>query len=268
MDFSKIKLVVTDMDGTLLNSQHEVSSRFLEQFQQLKARGIHFVAASGRQYQSITHKLSSIRDDISVIAENGALMQHQGVTKVLLQLSSSDVNTCIALLRQVKGCYPVLCGKKAAYIESKDDAFISEFQNYYSAIQQVDDLTMVTDDEFLKIAVFHFDSTEDYLYPHLESILDQFQVIVSGQHWLDISHKEANKAFALRQIQNDLGISPEETMVFGDYNNDLKMLQRGKFSYAMANAHPRVKSMANYATLSNDEHGVETILELMLSGRS
>jgi Cof subfamily protein (haloacid dehalogenase superfamily) len=266
MNFSNIKLVVSDMDGTLLNSQHEVSDRFLTQFQQLKARDIHFVAASGRQYQSITHKLSSIQNDISVIAENGALMQHQGVTKVLLQLSSSDVNTCIALLNQVKGCYPVVCGRKAAYIESSDEAFLAEFRNYYSAIQQVDDLTQVTDDEFLKVAVFHFESTEDDVYPHLDPILDQFQVIVSGQHWLDISHKEANKAFALRQIQNDLGISPEETLVFGDYNNDIEMLKLTKFSYAMANAHPQVKATASYSTSSNDAYGVENILELLLSG--
>jgi Cof subfamily protein (haloacid dehalogenase superfamily) len=266
MNFSNIKLVVSDMDGTLLNSQHEVSTRFLKQFQQLKARGIHFVAASGRQFQSITHKLSSIQDDISVIAENGALMQHNGNTQVLLQLSSSDVNTCIALLRQVKGCYPVLCGRKAAYIESKDDAFISEFQNYYSAIQRVSDLTQVKDDNFLKIAVFHFESTEDYVYPHLDPILDQFQVIVSGQHWLDISHKEANKAFALKHIQTDLGISSEETLVFGDYNNDIEMLKRAKFSYAMANAHPKVKATASYTTSSNDAFGVENILELLLSG--
>ena len=268
MDFSNIKLVVTDMDGTLLNSQHEVSSRFLEQFQQLKARGIHFVAASGRQFQSITHKLSSIQDDISVIAENGALMQHNGNTQVLLQLSPSDVNTCIALLRQVKGCYPLLCGRKAAYIESKDDAFIEEFKNYYSAVQRVDDLTQIKDDEFLKVAVFHFESTEDFVYPHLDPILDQFQVIVSGQHWLDISHPDVNKAYALQQIQIDLGVTPEETMVFGDYNNDIEMLKLAHFSYAMANAHPRVKSVAKYATLSNDENGVETVLETLLSGKS
>ena len=53
MDFSKIKLIVSDMDGTLLNPKSEVSTRFLNQFKELKKRNIHFVAASGRQYQSI-----------------------------------------------------------------------------------------------------------------------------------------------------------------------------------------------------------------------
>lgn len=268
MDFSNIKLVVSDMDGTLLNSQHNVSAKFLSQFQQLKEQDIHFVAASGRQYQSIVHKLSSISNDISVIAENGALMKHKGDINVLLQLSSSDIRTCISLLRQVKDCYPVLCGRKAAYFESRDEKFLAQLKNYYSSVKHVDDLTQVTHDDFLKVAVFHFESSEDFVYPQLDSILEQFQVIVSGQNWLDISHKNANKSYALQQIQSDLGILPEETMVFGDYNNDIEMLKLAKYSYAMANAHPQVKEIANFSTASHDEYGVETILELVLSART
>ncbi|MDG2280118.1 MAG: HAD-IIB family hydrolase, partial [Flavicella sp.] len=72
MDFSKVKLVVTDMDGTLLNSNHEVSERFFEIHKKLKEKNIHFAAASGRQYHSIISKLVSIKKDITVIAENGA----------------------------------------------------------------------------------------------------------------------------------------------------------------------------------------------------
>ena len=77
MDLSQIKMVVTDMDGTLLNSNHEVSNRFFELFEELKKRNIIFVAASGRQYNSIVDKLSSIQNDIIVIAENGGFVMHR-----------------------------------------------------------------------------------------------------------------------------------------------------------------------------------------------
>jgi len=77
MDLSNIKVVVSDMDGTLLNSNHEVSDRFFELFAQLKKRNIEFVAASGRQYHSIIHKLAPIKDEITVIAENGAFIKQQ-----------------------------------------------------------------------------------------------------------------------------------------------------------------------------------------------
>ena len=61
MDLSQVKMVVSDMDGTLLNSNHEVSNRFFDLFAELKKRNILFVAASGRQYNSILDKLSVIK---------------------------------------------------------------------------------------------------------------------------------------------------------------------------------------------------------------
>ena len=66
-------------------------------------------------------------------------------------------------------------------------------------------------------------------------------------------------------LQEKLKIKKSETMVFGDYNNDLKMLAEADFSYAMQNAHPNVKEMANYETLSNDERGVEHILKQVIN---
>ncbi|HAI42908.1 MAG TPA: Cof-type HAD-IIB family hydrolase, partial [Maribacter sp.] len=62
MDLSKIKMVVSDMDGTLLNSNHQVSEQFFELFKELQSRDITFVAASGRPYNSIIDKLAPIKD--------------------------------------------------------------------------------------------------------------------------------------------------------------------------------------------------------------
>ena len=71
------------MDGTLLNSKHEVSPRFFEIYEELKKKNIAFVAASGRQYHSMVDKLESIKNEILVIAENGALIRKQEETKLL-----------------------------------------------------------------------------------------------------------------------------------------------------------------------------------------
>ena len=267
MNLSEVKLVVTDMDGTLLNNNSEVSDRFFEQFEELKKRNIHFVAASGRQYQSIVHKLESIKNDISIIAENGGLMQHKNKTNVLLKLTLEDVLKSIKILRKTKDCYIVLCGRKSAYIETNDAEFISKFSEYYNAYKIVEDLTKVTNDDFMKIAVYHFESSEDYILPHISEIENNYQVTVSGQNWLDISHKDANKGYALSMLQKDMGISKNETMVFGDYNNDLQMLELAYFSYAMQNAHPSVKKTANFETKSNMEQGVESVLEELINSK-
>ena len=70
MELSAVKMVVTDMDGTLLNSKSEVSDRFFELFEELQEHQVNFVAASGRQYSSIFDKLERIQDRIAIVAEN------------------------------------------------------------------------------------------------------------------------------------------------------------------------------------------------------
>jgi len=93
-------------------------------------------------------------------------------------------------------------------------------------------------------------------------------VKISGENWVDIAHYNANKGNALKFIQKELGISKEETMVFGDYNNDLEMLEEAYFSYSMENAHINVKNTARFTTKSNDEGGVEMVLKELLKAKN
>lgn len=252
------------MDGTLLNSDHQVSTKFFQLFQELKKRDIKFVAASGRQYNSIVDKLETIKDDIIVVAENGAFVKKQDVELLATPLDQETIKETIKLLKKVEGIHPVLCGKNNAYINGNSDAFINKLREYYSQFSVINDIATF-DGEVLKIAIYHFESSEKYIYPLVKHLESQLKVKVSGENWLDISHMNAHKGHAISHIQEKYGISQQETMVFGDYNNDLEMLALGSFSFAMANAHPNVKKVANYQTESNDNFGVENILEAMLS---
>lgn len=267
MDFSKIKLVVTDMDGTLLNSKHEVSDRFYELYYQLKNQGVHFVAASGRQYNNITQKLVTLKDEITIIAENGGVARYRDEDIVITDLSNDDIIELIHLLRSIDSVYPVICGNKNAYTESNEIRFINVLGEYYTKYKTVNDLTKIENDIYFKLAIYHFESSEKYIYPFVKHLENKLQVKVSGQHWVDISHPNANKGHALQIVQQRLGINKEETMVFGDYNNDLEMLDCAGYSYAMANAHPNVIKTAKHITKSNDEFGVELVLEQLLRAK-
>ncbi|HLV63617.1 HAD family hydrolase [Galbibacter sp.] len=267
MNLAQVKLVVTDMDGTLLNDQGEVSKQFYSLFEQLKAHNIHFAAASGRQYYSIANKLSPIVDDITIIAENGGIARRGQKELLVTQMHKEKVFELIHLLRTVKDSYIVLCGKKSSYVETTNETFINLFNEYYARYERVEDLTAVEDDEFVKIAIYHFESSETFIYPAVKHLEDKLQVKVSGPNWVDISHPNAHKGHALRLLQEKLGYTPEQTMVFGDYNNDLEMLGLATFSYAMENAHPEVKKVANYSTKSNEENGVEYILEQLIDAK-
>jgi Cof subfamily protein (haloacid dehalogenase superfamily) len=262
MNLSNVKLVVSDMDGTLLNSNGEVSQLFFQLFKQLKNQNIIFCAASGRQYNSIVDKLSIIKNDIYIIAENGGLAKKGKDLLVLNTLSSKKIRKIIPVLRTIKSAHIVLCGKNGAYIESKNEDFISLFQEYYHTYKIVDDLTLIAaKEDFLKIAIYHYESSETYIYPSVKKFENEMLIKISGKNWLDISDEKANKGTALKAIQQILNITKEETMVFGDYHNDIEMMQEAHFSFAMKNAHKDIKEIANYATESNDHFGVERILE-------
>lgn len=263
--FSKVRLIASDMDGTLLNSKGEVSILFFKLFKELKKRNITFCAASGRQYNSIIAKLEKIKDDIFVIAENGGIAKQKN--KILLShyIEKRKVLQLIPILRKIEGANMVLCCDGEAFIESKDEYFIKHFQEYYHSFKQVANLMAVAETTpIFKIAVYHAQSSEKYIYPKLQSLQDAILLKVSGKNWLDISDKNANKGEALKKVQELLGVTKEETMVFGDYHNDIEMMQEANFSFAMGNAHKDIKALAKFSTATNDNNGVEKVIKELL----
>lgn len=252
------------MDGTLLNSNHEVSPRFFEIYQELKKKNIAFVAASGRQYHSMIDKLESIKNDILVIAENGALIKKQERTLLTTPIDRSNVNQVLSALSDVPDVHPVLCCNNKAYANGKSQDFLTLLSEYYTEFETVEDQTQVND-QVLKVAIYHFENSEQHIYPHVKHLEGDLKVKVSGANWVDVSNLNAHKGYALQKVMEQYNISSNEIMVFGDYNNDLEMLQLSDYSFAMANAHPNVLKTAKYTTSSNDDFGVERILEKLLS---
>lgn len=264
MDLSKVKMVVSDMDGTLLNSKHEVSDMFFEQFQELRKRGIYFVAASGRQYHSILNKLKAIEDDIFIIAENGALVKDKEKELLITPIQDGLKEDLLSRIEGINGAHAMLCGKYTSYFDGKSLPFLDLLKEYYSSYEMHENFSSVTD-EILKIAVYHDTSTKDFVYPEMIDFENQIKVKVSGPKWLDLNHINANKGYALNQLMQHLGIQKNEVLAFGDYYNDLEMLNLVDYSFAMGNAQEQVKEVAKYLTLSNNDFGVESVLEKLLN---
>jgi len=267
MDLSNVKMVVTDMDGTLLNSKNEVSSQFFALYEQLKSHDIKFVAASGRQYSSIKDKLNSISNEITIVAENGGYIK-QGETELdAIYLSHEKVQLLLPVVKEAKGLFTVLCGKKAAYIEQNETKFVSILKEYYTQFTVLEDFSQLPKDDIFKVAIYHFESSEKFIYPVVKHLENTFQIKISGENWVDISNPIANKGRAVKLLQDKYGISKNETMVFGDFNNDLEMIDQAFFSYAMSNAHNNVKEAARFETKSNNELGVEIILQDLIAAK-
>ncbi len=256
-------MVVSDMDGTLLNSNHEVSEHFFELFEKLKAKNIQFVAASGRQYHSMVSKLQRIQDDILFISENGALVKKGEEELSTTLLDKPLIEKLLEIIEGIDGGHAMLCGKYTSYFDGRSKQFLNQLKEYYSAYEIVDDYKTIPND-IVKIAVYHPTSAEDHIYPKVAHLENQVKVKVSGQNWVDLNHVNADKGKALKKVMALYGLEPHEILAIGDYNNDIEMLQLVDHSFAMANAHPNVKKVAKYQTSGNDAFGVETILEKLL----
>lgn len=259
-----VKLIASDMDGTLLNGKGELNPAFFSLFDRLETCGIRFAAASGRQYDGLCRIFAPVADRILFIAENGAYVADGSREWLVMDMDWETVAALIRMIRKIDGTCIVLAGRDSAYIEDGCPEFVREARRYYTRCRVVEDLLDVRNDRLLKIAIYDFNGARENSYPRLKHLADRFQVAVSGKHWMDISRKGANKGNALNLIQKRLGVSPAETMVFGDQMNDAEMMREARFSYAVANAVPEIRELAAFMAPSNEENGVMQVLVRLL----
>lgn len=265
-----IRLIAVDMDGTLLLPDGSVPDALWPLLDRLRERGIAFAPASGRQLATLQATFAHVEGELDYIAENGAYVVRGEVEVSSDAVAPGVVASVISRLRTLVAggtlhAGLVVCGKASAYIEDTEPAFLAEVEKYYAKLQIVDDLTAI-DDQVLKLAIYDFDGGEEHTAPAFDDLRGAQQVVVSGPHWVDIMNATVNKGVALRNLQAALGVTPAQTAAFGDYLNDIELLQAADWSYAMAGAHDEVVAVARYRAPSNADAGVLTVIEELLAG--
>ena len=265
-----IRLVVADMDGTLLAETGAVPDAFWPLLDRLDEHGIVFAPASGRPYPALADFFGDAAARLAMIAENGALVMRRGEEVSSATLERGFVEHAVAVMRGLpESCDMglLLSGRDRAYAERDDPAFLAEAGRFYTTLEVVDDLLAVTEPP-LKLAVHDFVGAAAGGQALLAEAFAPYQVLMSSQHWYDIMDPQVDKGVALGALRRSLGIGRDQTVVFGDYLNDLGMMSQATHTYAMANAHPEVREACRYVAPSNREHGVVTTLTSLLSAGS
>ena len=260
-----IKLIATDMDGTLLDENGNLPHDFFEILEKLNKRNIKFVVASGRPYPTLYKNFLPKSDDLDYICDNGSYVMLNGKKPVINGLNEKVIDSVIKTCENIKNVTVILCGTKGAYHMPCPDKFLNEIDKYYVQKHVVDDLHNI-DDTIFKIAICDLDKSAENSYKILSPLFgDENKVVVSGELWVDINGKDVNKGAALKEIQECYDISYEETMVFGDFYNDIEMLKEAHYSFVMENANEDMKQYGNFIAKSNKEGGViQAIKEFVL----
>ena len=272
-----LRLAAVDMDGTLLDDDKNFPPGMDELLDRMDERGVTFAPASGRQVWTLLDMFPG-RPGMTAIGENGGIVMRDGVEVSSSPLDAPTVCEAVRLVREATSGPDaidgglVMCGKRSAYVERSDDRFVDGVMPYYHRTKRVDDQLDVIDaiesgdldDAIVKLAVYALQPVEALAEATLSRFADTHQYAISGANWADLQVRGVDKGRAVRDLQRFLGVTREQTAVFGDAGNDLSMMSEGDLSFAMANASPDVAEAARFVAPSNNEAGVAQVLRVLL----
>ncbi len=224
-----IKLIAADMDGTLLDSAKQLPDGLFPLIRALRARGVRFAPASGRQYYTLYEQFGEIADELIYISENGAMVCDGTEIVSFEAMSAEEVCRAVETVRTLPGVYAIVSARDGGFYEPTEDAdFLRNIAHYSTRRECVPDLLeFVQHEPVCKVALFCAGRAEQVLLPAFARFADSSQIALSGADWVDLMRPGMNKGLAVGALCSRLGITPEECMAFGDYLNDLEAAAGG-----------------------------------------
>lgn len=252
-----IKMIATDMDGTFLDENKMFDYEFLSQFYKMEDRNIKFVLASGNQYFRLYGQFIPMSEEIFFVADNGSYIAKGPRLIAYETLSDEQVKAALKALQSQPQLFVIMSGLKGVHLLEKDRVYAPIAHTYYRNLMFHENFDHV-DDEIMKIAIYDPNADIHQYEDAIRKLLPSgLTATTAGNEWLDIQKTGVNKGAGIRKLQKLLNISPDECAAFGDAMNDFTLLNSVKYSYAMKNADPRIKTIAR-ETLpwTNQQQGV------------
>ncbi len=239
-----IRLVTCDIDGTLLmEGEWELDPVYFDLIRRLRAHGIAFAAASGRQHYRLRKMFEPVAEDIFFICENGAVV-YEGDTP--LSETRLDPPKARRLMEQILAhpeCEVLISGAKSCYLlpkEGENSRYVRHIRDTIgyrtTIVHSLDDIA----EPVIKVSACRWEGA-DVLQPQFASWEKDFNMAIAGHEWLDFTLSD--KGTGLDEITARMGISNAEVMSFGDNFNDLPLLKKAGHPYIMENGAPALKAM-------------------------
>lgn len=266
------KLIVTDLDGTLLDSHSNLKDEYVKEIKEFLQDGIKLTIASGRGYDSIRPFAKKLGVEMPIICELGAFIVDPVTDRKILEktIPVKVVRQTLNLLKNrdylfnaylCRGsnynCFknpeaPFFLDRKPVW--KTDDDLMNIFNAIFKSINDYDDFSFKG---IRKISIRFEESQFEKLKKELDEALSNNAVVKqSDTNCIDISPPGVSKGTALSYILDVCGINLENVMAIGDNETDSTMFEVVKYSVAVANGNEATKQMAKFVTLSNDENGV------------
>lgn len=259
------KMLVLDIDGTLLTSEHTISPKTKEALIKLSKQGVYVVLASGRPTPGMLPLIKELELDQATnyfISYNGAHLNNAMTNEILFadQLEVDTIHKFHAIANQFDG---------ALITYTSDSLAVSKTNEWVELEARLNGMQTTIFDEVSAfqlptpkmIIANETEPTAAALEAAKEMYGKDFQLSISLPCFLEITSKTVDKALTLKRLCDHLQIDIQDVVTCGDGGNDISMIQAAGTGVAMDNANDTVKAAANYVTASHDHDGIVEVIE-------
>lgn len=266
-----IKLIATDLDGTLLHSNLGISPRARHAIAHAHQLGIPVIPVTARQPFGLQEIAQAAGFNQWALCNNGAQGIHLATGQVLFEkYISVEAQSRLAhqLLEHIPGLLFVsIRSGGRRFLAQQGYAQIAQFSNHKRHPKEMGaySLEEVLAQPSLKLIIRHPTIPTPELWPHIQNLpFTGLHITHSGAPFLEVMAEGITKAWGVKQLCHHLNIPQHAVLALGDAPNDTEMLAWAGHGIAMANAHPEVQAAADQITLSNDEDGWAIAVEQIL----
>lgn len=265
-----IRMIVSDLDGTILDASYQMSEKTKAAIREATARGVRVLLATGRMFASAVRYAKELALDTPVISHNGGVVQEMDGT--LLHADFLAAETAARVLRYVfaRGWYVQLYRLDGLFFAA--DTEKARFYRTASAVsgEVVGEDGLLARTEGVPKLLVVADApahTAAILAEIAAAFPGEIDVMQSTATYIEIVPTGVSKASAMLKVAAGYGISAEEIMALGDSGNDVAMLRAAGLGVAMGNAAPEVKRAADVVTTSVAEDGAALAVRRYVLGR-
>jgi len=268
-----IKLIVIDIDGTLVDMHGKVGQKTLQLSGELKKLGIYLTLSSARSFHYSAHIAEELDVTVPFVTLDGALIKDlKGNVIFKGTLKRKLIEKVIKLAESNYGKV-TMCDEHNLFV-TPNNAVVKEYTRLSAPVKEVENFTKVGD--VLEILVYCEDKAslrairDNIKFPHTYGV--SLSVTKSPTHeyyLLTIKKKESDKLASVKRLVKHLGLKRSNVAVIGDWHNDMPLFDYGAYNIAVQNAIPELKRKADYVTQStNNEDAVGEVLELVHNYKS
>lgn len=257
MQIEGIRLILADLDGTLLTDKKELDHEIKKVIQE---KNIPITFVSGRNVHIMLDLVNELNVDIPYVANNGANIFLKDKCIYECSLDSRELSSCLAVLKQYNVPHLVY-SNDAIYIwqhEEQLDLFVKRLQGKCALIEGEPPL----DTRVFKVTIVDHDEKKmQEIMRKMNGACKESHCVRSEGDIYTLTNKKATKGYAVNYLLDKMNLNKNQVLVFGDNYNDVSMFEEVTYSVAMDNALAGIKSKARYTTLSNNENGVSSFIK-------